>query len=464
MSETDRDVLALLDRAAADSPPLHLDRESVTGRGRQIARRRRAGGAGMAVGGLALAGAVWLGSGLGGDVLGPRTTSPASVSWEVDEPTTVTVLDGVTRGGNAAPLTVSKSGDSTTATFVVDGTEETVEGERMAGGVDLFVGDGATVAVWADPGGDSLSVQPWPESSSGRQIGRAQGDDDLWYLIADPGYVPTDLIFSSDHDVWTASGAVAETAELADGRADVTAFHLAGLDVGGFVLDGSLSLMEPGTGHHTGGTQPWWRGGDDYSTYVVRPPDVATRVRPVWMEAQDGELTGAVATLGQAGSTVRVGDASFAMFSFLEDEDPGEGGRSMFTFQWSPDGHTWHDQDDGRQGTDDPASTVGPGVRVLLLGEPYEVAVDPYGWPQLLDADGSVFLTVSDPDGPPPGSEGGGIVMWREHWWPWSDRHEVHFSYSHGDRDPVPPVGGQDALTITGPAGEVLVVAVPAGS
>ena len=230
MSETDRDVLALLDRAAADSPPLHLDRESVIARGRQLARRRRAGGVGMAIGGLALAGAVWLGPGFGGGLLGTQTISPASVSWEVDEPTTVTVLDGVTRGGNAAPLTVTKSGDATTATFTVNGVEETVEGEKMAGGVDLFVGEGATVAVWADPDGDRHRVQPWPESTGSRQIGRAQGDEDLGYLIADPGYVPEDLIFSSDHEVWTASGLVAETAELTDGRVDAVAFALGDLD------------------------------------------------------------------------------------------------------------------------------------------------------------------------------------------------------------------------------------------
>ena len=37
-----RDVLALLDRAAAHTPPLHLDRQDVVSRGQQIRRRQRA--------------------------------------------------------------------------------------------------------------------------------------------------------------------------------------------------------------------------------------------------------------------------------------------------------------------------------------------------------------------------------------------------------------------------------------
>ncbi|QFG67727.1 hypothetical protein [Ornithinimicrobium pratense] len=462
MSETDRDVLALLDRAAADSPPLHLDRDAVIGRGRQIARRRRAGGTGMAIGALALAGAVWLGPGLGSDLLGTQQISPASVSWEVDEPTRLTVLDGVTRGGNVSPLTVTKGPDgSASATFTVEGVEETVEGRTMAGGVDLFVGGRATVAVWADPEGDQHQVQPWPNSYRGYEIGRAQGDDDLWYLVSDAGYLPEDLLFFSDHDVWTASGTVAETVELTDGRAEAVAFSLSGLDVTGVVHHGSLNVMEADSFGLTGGEEAWWRGGDVYSVTIVRAPDEATHVRPVWLDEED-----AVRLVGGRAETVRVGDAAYSTFSHAGEENPLDpASLSPSTFQWSADGHTWHNKGDDGEGIDDPVTTVGPGARILLLGEAYEVAVDAYGWPQLLEADGTVFLTVSDSDGPPGGSGGGGIIMWRQHWWPWSDHHKVHFSYSHGDRDPEPPpVSGQDVVTITGPAGEVSVVAVPAGS
>lgn len=119
------------------------------------------------------------------------------------------------------------------------------------------------------------------------------------------------------------------------------------------------------------------------------------------------------------------------------------------------------------EATDPPAARgpVGEGEQVTLLGERYEVAVDRYGWPQLLEADGTVFITVSEPDGPPAGDSGGGVAMWREHWWwPWSDHHEVHFAYSHDGRPSLPAVGGRERVTITGPEGEVLVVAVPAGS
>lgn len=110
---------------------------------------------------------------------------------------------------------------------------------------------------------------------------------------------------------------------------------------------------------------------------------------------------------------------------------------------------------------------VGEGGHVTLLGEDYEVAVDEHGWPMLLEADGSTFLTVSDGQG----VSGGGTVMWRERWWPWSARNAVHFFVGWeppageevvvrgGDGDWFDPA---DVVTISGPEGVVTLVAIPA--
>lgn len=120
-----------------------------------------------------------------------------------------------------------------------------------------------------------------------------------------------------------------------------------------------------------------------------------------------------------------------------------------------------------KQATDE---AVGEGGHITLLGEDYEVAVDDQGWPMLVEDDGSTFLVVTDEQGP----SDGGIVMWREHWWPWSDRNAVHFYVGW-----QPPAGAevvlqrddagddewfdpQDMATISGPEGVVTLVSIPA--
>ena len=82
----DREVLALLDRAAAGTPPLHLARKDVVARGQQIVRRRRATAAGMGISGLALAGVVWAGLG-GPGMLGSTQVTPAGTTSQTSETT-----------------------------------------------------------------------------------------------------------------------------------------------------------------------------------------------------------------------------------------------------------------------------------------------------------------------------------------------------------------------------------------
>lgn len=342
MSETDRDVLALLDRAAADTPPLHLDRDSVIGRGRQITRRRRAAGFGMAVGGLALAAALWLGPGLGGDLLGTQTVSPASVSWEVEEPTTLTVLDGVTRGGNVSPLTVTKAPHgSASATFTVEGVEETVGGTTMAGGADVFLGERATVVVWEEPAGAAFGADVLPVPD-GWEIGASMGDDGIFYFATtDRGYLPEHLVLhDSALNVWTADGVVAQTAEVSDGRHTETVFALPELDVAGSVDESGIEPMRADWIFGSGGTEPWWRGGEDYEWFLVRGSDGARFLRMIW-DDHDGN----VVHHGEPVPATVVGGAAFGVFSFTPDEVPVDRYDYAYSYQWSADGQTWRGRD-----------------------------------------------------------------------------------------------------------------------
>lgn len=460
----DREVLALIDRAAAHTPPLHLDRRDVVARGQQIVRRRRGAGAGMALAAVVTAGTVWLGLAGEPPLLGTSEVVPASVTWEVEELTTLTVLDAELRGGDLAPFTVNKWPDGrASATFTVDGVEETVEGTRMAGGADLFVGDRATVVLWEESSRARTSVSLFPEPE-GRTGGQAQEDEDVRFLATtDRGYVPEELIFSDDDlDVWAAGGVVAETAVVSDGRHAETVFSLSDLGVAGVVDDGGITPVVPDWTYGSGGSEPWWRGGAQYEWFVARTAEDVPFVRLVWVDEDGGTVHP-----GEPVETTVVGDAAFAVFSFTPDEVPVDRTEYAYTFQWSRDGQTWHDRDVDGPGppvTDD--GPVGEGGRVRLLGELYEVAVDDHGWPMLLHADGSTFLTVGDELGP----SAGGAAMWREHWWPWSGRNAVHFFVGWEPPDGVEVVvqsedgwfEPEDVVTIAGPEGVVTLVSVPA--
>ncbi|WP_131103603.1 hypothetical protein [Ornithinimicrobium sufpigmenti] len=418
MSEADRDVLALLDRAAADSPPLHLDRDSVVGRGRQMARRRRAAGAGMAIGGLTLAGAVWLGLGEG-SVLGSPEVSPASVTWEVREPTVLTVLDGVTRGGNVSPLIVTKRPDgSASATFTVEGVEETVEGTTMAGGADVFVGERATVVVWDAPAEAYFGADFLP-APQGWEVGASMGDDDIFYLTTtDRGYVPEHLVLhDSARNVWTADGLVAETGEVTDGRHSMSVFSLPEIRAAGWVDESGIEPMAPDSPVSSGGTEPWWRGGEDYEFFLVRAVDEARFVRLVWNDHE-----GSVVRHGEPVPATVAGGAAFAVFSFTRDEVPVDRDDYASSYQWSTDGQTWHDrvfQDASVEGlptsVDRVELSLGPdgepvatkeGVKLPLSAE--QPRGEAWSWD---DADESVVLVAGTVDEAwvPVLSTGGGL-------------------------------------------------------
>ncbi|SOC53944.1 hypothetical protein [Ornithinimicrobium cerasi] len=458
---SDRDVLALLDRAAADTPPLHLDRHDVVARGRQLARRRHAAvSGGMSIAALALAGTVWLGLGGGGPLLGTTEITPAGVSWEADESSPVVLPDGLQLVGNVEPRTLTRTPSSSTATLVVDGVEETVEGRTLPGGVEVYVGEGATVAVWDHPRGASPEavVVPQPQGAGGSTTVTVDGEELRYWVTEEAGYVPEDVLFHDEEQMWAAGGAVAQTAELRDGEVRLTAVSLPDHGLVGY-LDGD-SFSEVDTVTVAGVDRPWWRGGGHDLTMVARLPREAVLAREVLRD----DPRGSVVRASEPRPTALVGPWSMVLFTSGWAPGGPDSSDLHHQVQWSSDGETWHDQPldldlRAAEMPSVPEGVVGPGEEVTLLGEVYRVALDAHGWPRLVEGDGRTFLTVSDETGP----SAGGTVLWREHWWPWSERHAVHFSVG----EDLPPVGqeeAEDPVRIWGPAGVVTLVAVPAGT
>lgn len=432
---SERDVMRVLERVAAHTPPLDVAVPQVVTLGRRRVRRRRLVVGGMTAG--VLAGALWWNAGLGDGLLGTEELSPASVTWQVDEQTTVTILDGVTRRGDVAPLTVTKGPQGSSATFVVNGHEETVTGQPMAGGADVFVGERATVLIWQTPDGEPGSVvAPSDPGTSGWATGWDTFDGErlsYWYGVGSPRLVPQDIVFHDGGRIWTAGGQIAEVVELVDGDVELTGFELPDLGMIGVVDDETLYEVDTLVGV-----------GGDFT--VARLPQDAVFARQLFPEA--GAPGGVVG--GPVVQTHELATADLAVFDW-------ERGTDASGVQWSTDALTWHDQD-----RDDPAEgggdvgPVGVGGRVVVLGETYVVAADGQGWPQLLHEDGSVFLSVAGSDG--------GAVMWRDAWWPWAPRNVVHFVAGQESLpaqiadDPAI----QDVVTISGPAGVVTLGAVPA--
>ena len=448
---SEREVTVLIDRLAAGTPDLDVSVPRVVGAGRRRVRRRRALSSGMTLATLVLAVAVWVGLGQPGGVPGTQQLAPAG-SWQVEEPSPVELPEGLAEVGGVRPLTLSRAPGSSSATFVVDGVEETARGRPLGTGVEVYAGVRGTLVVWE--AGARGEVRPEPGHAHGTAEVTVAGERLTVWATDDAGYEPEDLLLHDGRSIRSAAGSRVDTQVLHDGRVEVTAFGVPGLDLAGY-LDGS-GLYDVDTLTVSSVDRPWWRGGGYDLATVTRLPAQAVFAREV---LRDGDE---VVRASEPRLTSIVGEWSMVLFV----SDWGGGGPEtqdlVYEVEWSSDGLTWHDRSalPSRPAPED--GRVGPGGEVSLLGETYRVAVDAHGWPELLEEDGDVFLTVSGADGPPTGDQGG-IVMWRAHWWPWSDRHEVHFAL---DGQPVlgPDLEGQDAVTVTGPAGEIGLVAVPAGS
>lgn len=436
---SERDVTQLLERVSAHTPPLDVDVSEVVEVGRRRVRRRRVMVGGVTV--TALVAAFWLGQGPG--LLGDQEVSPASVTWEVKEETTVDLVDEVEAGGDLTSVTVTKDPQVSSATVVRNGVEETLEGETMAIGADLFVGGDITLMVWRTPPEAMLDVRIVPhvmESSSGLSDSVKAGGVDLSYRywVGPTSYRPEDIVFHNEHQVWSASGHLATTLELRDGDAEATAFELSEPPMIG-VLNGRW-LGELGG-----------RVKNDEEWVAERVPSEAVFARQVRMGQVAVGQEEVVVDIGPMVPTDEMPSADVAFFDWVDGYPD---------VQWSADGLTWHNPEPGVEAeTKGETGPVGAGGMVALDGEVFHVALDAQDWPQLLRDDGTVLLSVSDESG---AVGDGGTVSWRDGWLPWAPRNTVHFAV--GEDPPVPDGGGalEDVVTISGPAGDVTLGVVPA--
>ena len=80
---------------------------------------------------------------------------------------------------------------------------------RFADGAEAFVGRYGTLVVWAHPDAASHDVELVPTAVGGNVTGRVEeidGQEIGWLLTDARGYLPQDILFHTDHDVWTAGG------------------------------------------------------------------------------------------------------------------------------------------------------------------------------------------------------------------------------------------------------------------
>lgn len=468
MSEShDREVLVLLDRAAADVPPLHLAREDVVARGKQIVRRRRATTAGTGIAGLALAGTVWLGLG-GSGILGTTQVSPAGTDWEAPGGVSLTVSE---EGWPEVVLTKEGPDGFGSVTIGTGPDAETVPGELVAGDLVQYQGSEVTVAVWAVPEGTDgrLVVDPpaagdgdeavvgWPAEGVPVDVEGARLD----FALSPSGTVMLDAVTEvprlGGSTIAAASGAEVVTGRLEDKGYGTEIFVLPSSGVWGEVEEEQL-VYAAGV-HHATLRRPWWQGAGAIHVAITRVDD-AVRVRGAASQAGYPDRLLAVAP----GTLDELQGHRFGIVP-LGGEPPGLRGPSShfgwtLGLEWADGSGVWHRQDlDASPSRWVPREAVagddvGPGEELTLLGKDYTVAVDPHGWPQLLDsADGSVLLRVPEDDGTLPA---GGLIDMTRWSWPWQANEWIHFSVDAQDSSGAAPHEVIERATMVGPEGKVV--------
>lgn len=162
----DTQLSQLLDRAVHEAPPMHLDGAAMLAAGRGRVRRRRAVGAGGALGVVALAGALWFAPGGPGTPTGLEEIRPATTVWEQGETvegTLFTRLQTVDQEqvGHSYVADLSRTSGEGPVTLVLSDGGDVVEEIRSSTpvpGLDVFAGERMTVAVWREPEGVTASV------------------------------------------------------------------------------------------------------------------------------------------------------------------------------------------------------------------------------------------------------------------------------------------------------------------
>ncbi|WP_298889241.1 hypothetical protein [uncultured Serinicoccus sp.] len=286
------EVVALLDRAAGGTPPLHVSHDDVVRRGSTIRRGRRVG---AAVSALAVAGVLWFGWAAGPLGEDP-TTDPAEVTWsELD-------LDGRLFGlsgeGSSTWSAELRTGDGEQPPELVvsrDGEvlPEPLEAQDGPGEIQVFRTDGLTVAVWLRTG-DELGQVAWGGRCSLCVGGASEVDGtSIGYAAtaANGSSDPAELYVMTEGAVTTLDGRDVPSLELAveERRFTVLLDERAGLWGVRGPEDGERIEVMPA--HGGAGTTS---GGDGSAPWVVSlvPPEAEAVLGDGGVEGAAAELAG----------------------------------------------------------------------------------------------------------------------------------------------------------------------------
>lgn len=237
---------------------MHLDTGALLEAGKGRIRRRRATGAGLTAGALAMGAAVWGGLAGGGDLLtGPPAIQPAMTVWEQGETVDVTLfrgyqtvdVDQVEHGYDARLSRPDVDGPVILELTDNGAVVERIAAEAPVPGLEVFAGERLTVALWAEPEGVVSSVPLVGPVDPGGPAGRHEGPEisgeqtayAVWPAgvagLAVPDHVRDVYLIGRDKVV-ALSGAGVESAQLRAGGQRVLAWSDPSTGVWGYAVDG----------------------------------------------------------------------------------------------------------------------------------------------------------------------------------------------------------------------------------
>lgn len=250
---SDPQLSQLLDRAVHDAPAMHVDGAAMLAAGKGRVRRRRIAGVGALAGAAAVVVAVWSGLAGGGSVVGTPEIEPASTVWEDGQVVDASLFEGFQtidgeQVGHTYAATLRRGATGATTLELSDGGDvlAEVQAQTPVPGLEVFVADRMTVAVWAEPEGVVTSVPLVgpvdPGGPTGRRVTEIDGTR-IGYAVytADVDRVPQvvrDVYLVGTDDVATLSGADVAVRDLQVGGERALVWSDAGRGVWGYSVDG----------------------------------------------------------------------------------------------------------------------------------------------------------------------------------------------------------------------------------
>ncbi|MDO5740736.1 MAG: hypothetical protein Q4P07_11380 [Ornithinimicrobium sp.] len=227
---SDHDILDLIDRAAIDAPHMHVSASHVVAGGRRKVRRRRVVSAGVATGGLALAGLTWLALGSGSGLTTAPGLEPAGQVWRDDQAVDSGLFlgyqtidsDQTSHRYDARMIREVAGGPVVLELSDRGSVVEKIPAQSSVPGLDVYAGERMTVAVWVQPDGTMSSVPlvgPYDEGGTSGAGSTVVDDRSLGYAVwpADVMTPPKeirDVYLMGDDEVVTLSGAEVDTKVL----------------------------------------------------------------------------------------------------------------------------------------------------------------------------------------------------------------------------------------------------------